>query len=136
MITKPTQRTVYDEINYGYEKSTYSLQNMDSYICVVVLAAMVCISHGAGLSPYMQPIWLVIAMILISRAMPGVGGNNMNVLMLAFLILLGWLTIPEVYRILIRLVTVTFSPVDQPIVQTASIPLYIYVSEIKYYPLR
>nr|QTJ63676.1 VP3 [Trichopteran jingmen-related virus] len=103
IITRPKERTYQDELRYSYDKKSYSLQGYDTYISIAVLLGVSYLVHYSDYAPVLASTWVPIVIIILAKAVPGVGGNSsLGTAMIVFVALLAYVTVPDVWRILLK----------------------------------
>lgn len=127
IMTMKTDAAYYDEIHYPKTGRQYSQSSWlcEIYTPLAVLLGSAYFIFGTEMGHVLASFWILIVIVVLTRAVPGAGGNStMGLVTLAFIALLGLITIPDVYRQLLLITRTTLEPRTDTITEPAAQFLY------------
>lgn len=115
IFLKTDKETNYEAMMYRPQKATdwYSIgRGMGFYADLAIMIGLTYLVHGNGYGQMFHGVWVLINILIISRNIPGVGGNsNLGLITLVFIAVLALMMLPDIYAKVLRITVRTLEPV-------------------------
>jgi hypothetical protein len=115
IFLKTPKQTHYEAMMYAPQKATdwYSIgRGMGFYVDIAIMIGLTYLVHGNGYGQMFHGVWVMANILIISRNIPGVGGNsNLGLITLVFIALIALMMLPDIYAKVLRITVRTLEPV-------------------------
>lgn len=112
---KTPKETHYQAMMYAPKKATdwYAIgKGMGFYVDIGIMIGLTYLVHGNGYGQMFHGVWVMSNILIISRNIPGVGGNsNLGLVTLVFVAAIALMMLPDVYAKLLKITVKTLEPV-------------------------
>lgn len=109
------KETAYEAMMYRPQKATdwYAIgRGMGFYVDISIMLGLTYLVHGNGYGQMFHGVWVLANILIISRNIPGVGGNsNLGLITLVFIAAISLMMLPDIYAKVLRITVRTLEPV-------------------------
>nr|QTJ63650.1 VP3 [Neuropteran jingmen-related virus] len=139
IFSRTREATMYEELAYTSRGRTYnsSLRMIiDGYAPIFIILGSGYFLFQTQYGFEMQSLWLVIVIITLTKVLPGAGGNSTTgVITLGFILLVAFLSSPDVFRALGHTFKELMQPPPNAHVEETADPVASYVTSLRFgYP--